>query len=220
MTTTALPRTALHLTAMAVPLAGWTLHTTLLRRRLVEAQRDPLTGTWRREAFTERAQRLLERSLEQTVLILADADHFKQLNDTYGHAAGDTALAAIGARLTEWAGPRGVTGRLGGDEFATLAPIEPRHYTLRLAHLSRLMARPVPYEDGLLPLRVSLGAANPDDLAVHDLPTLMRAADAAMYEGKHGGVIIQARPGHAQEPTVNGRRVGRPGTAVRTTPRP
>ncbi|MFJ8621052.1 GGDEF domain-containing protein [Streptomyces clavifer] len=162
MATTALPRTALHLTAMAVPLAGWTLHTTVLRRRLVQAQRDPLTGTWRREAFTERAQRLLERHPDELVLVLADADHFKQLNDNHGHAAGDHALASIGARLTEWAGPHGAAGRLGGDEFAALARIEPRHQALRLDHLAHLATRPVPYEDGsVLPLTVSLGAATP-----------------------------------------------------------
>jgi diguanylate cyclase (GGDEF)-like protein len=89
------------------------------------------------------------------------ADHFKQLNDRHGHAAGDTALAVIGSRLTEWAGRHGVAGRLGGDEFAALARIEPRHQALRLEHLARLMTRPVPYGDGLLPLTVSLGAATP-----------------------------------------------------------
>ncbi|MFI6125361.1 GGDEF domain-containing protein [Streptomyces sp. NPDC051064] len=219
MTTTALPRTALHITAMALPLAGWTLHTTVLRRRLVQAQRDPLTGTWRREAFTDRAQRLLAHHPDETVLVLADADHFKRLNDDFGHAAGDTALASIGARLTEWAGPHGVAGRLGGDEFAALTHIEPRHHALRLDHLARLMARPVPYEGGLLPLSVSVGAATTDDLAISDLPTLMRAADAAMYEGKHTGTIVQAHRGHAQTPSINGRRQGRPGTAARTTTR-
>ncbi|MFE7045088.1 GGDEF domain-containing protein [Streptomyces atratus] len=145
----------------------------------------------------------------------SDADHFKQLNDRHGHAAGDTALASIGARLSEWTGPRGVAGRLGGDEFAALARIEPRHQALRLEHLARLMTRPVPYEDGLLPLSVSLGAATPAAVASSDLPTLMRAADAAMYEGKHTGDIVRARPDHARVPSVNGRRAGRPGTAVR-----
>ncbi|MFI8007940.1 GGDEF domain-containing protein [Streptomyces sp. NPDC086010] len=212
---------------MALPLAGWTLHTTALRRRLttaqhdlIQAQRDPLTGTWRREAFTERAQRLLERRRDEVVLVLADADHFKQLNDQLGHEAGDTALASIGARLTEWTGTHGVVGRLGGDEFAALARIEPRHHALRLDHLGRLMARPVPYGDGLLPLAVSVGAAAPAAVGSSDLPTLMRAADTAMYEGKHRGVVVQARPEHAQTPSINGRRQGRPGTAARTTTRP
>ncbi|MER6609893.1 GGDEF domain-containing protein [Streptomyces sp. NPDC000927] len=215
MTTTLLPRKALHITAMALPLAGWTLHTTVLHRRLTAAHRDPLTTTWRREAFTTRAQRLLERHSDEVVLILADADHFKELNDRHGHAAGDTALAAIGTRLSEWAGPRGVTGRLGGDEFAVLTRIDPCHQKLRLEHLARLMARAVPYEGGLLPLAVSLGAATPAAVASTNLPTLMRAADAAMYQGKHTGVVVQARPDHARAPSVNGRRLGRPGTAVR-----
>ncbi|MFE7429083.1 GGDEF domain-containing protein [Streptomyces sp. NPDC057545] len=146
---------------------------------------------------------------------LVRENHFKQLNDRHGHAAGDTALAAIGARLTEWAGPRGVAGRLGGDEFAALARIEPRYQALRLEHLARLMTRPVPYEDGLLPLAVSLGAATPAAVASSELPTLMRAADAAMYEGKYTGDVVRARPDHARVPSVNGRRAGRRGAAVR-----
>ncbi|MFE7709199.1 GGDEF domain-containing protein [Streptomyces sp. NPDC057486] len=148
---------------------------------------------------------------------VSDADHFKQLNDHHGHAAGDTALAAIGSRLTEWAGRHGVAGRLGGDEFAALTPIEPRHQELRLDHLARLMTRPVPYGDGRLPLTVSLGAATPAAIGTTDLPTLMRAADTAMYEGKHAGVVVHARPDHAHMPSVNGRRQGRPGTMIRTT---
>ncbi|MFF3061449.1 hypothetical protein [Streptomyces sp. NPDC057909] len=82
------------------------------------------------------------------------------------------------------------------------------------------MTRPVPYGDGLLPLTVSLGAATPAGVGSTDLPTLMRAADTAMYEGKHSGIIVQAHPGHAQAPSVNGRREGRPGTAARTTTGP
>ncbi|MFF7365414.1 diguanylate cyclase domain-containing protein [Streptomyces sp. NPDC008125] len=204
-----LPRT-LHITALAVPLAGCVV----LHHRLTQAHRDPLTGCWRRETFTTRAQRLLDRHPDETVLVLADADHFKQLNDVHGHAAGDTALAAIGRRLTEWAGPRGTAGRLGGDEFAAAARIEPRHQALRLEHLAQLMHRPVPYADGTLPLAVSLGAATPHAVGHRDLPTLMRAADAAMYQGKHTGVVVVATADHAAVPSVNGRRKGRPGTAV------
>ncbi|MGW2841825.1 GGDEF domain-containing protein [Streptomyces sp. NPDC001493] len=211
---TALPPRVLHITALAVPLAGWTLHTAVLHHRLTQAHRDPLTGCWRREAFTTRAQRLLDRHPGDVVLVLADADRFKQLNDTHGHAAGDTALAAIGRRLTEWAGPRGVAGRLGGDEFAAITRIEPRHQALRLDHLAQLMQRAVPYADGTLPLAVSLGAATPHAVGHRDLPTLMRAADAAMYQGKHTGTVTLATAGHAAVPSVNGRRLGRPGTAL------
>jgi hypothetical protein len=62
------------------------------------------------------------------------------------------------------------------------------------------MARPVPYGNGVLPLTVSLGTATPAGIGSADLPTLMRAADAAVYKGKHTVVIVQAQPGHAQAP--------------------
>ncbi|WP_434600078.1 diguanylate cyclase domain-containing protein [Streptomyces sp. A5-4] len=141
------------------------------------------------------------------------ADHFKALNDTFGHAAGDAALAAIGTRLTEWVGKRGAVGRLGGDEFAALTRIRPRRLALRLRHLRQLLAEPVTFDGEELPVAVSAGAATPDAVGAADLPVLLRAAGAAMYEGKHKGVIVQARPHHAHTRSVNGRREGRPGTA-------
>ncbi|OEJ36343.1 GGDEF domain-containing protein [Streptomyces agglomeratus] len=217
MTSPALPRKSLHITAAAVPLAGWTAHTVVLHRRLAAAHRDLLTGTLRREPFLTRAQRILERHPHDAVLILADADHFKTLNDTFGHAAGDTALAAIGTRLTEWAGKHGTVGRLGGDEFAALTRIRPRHQTLRLEHLAHLLAQPLTYDYEQLPLAVSAGSATSDTVGSDNLAVLMRAADAAMYEGKHQGVVVQARPHHARARSVNGRREGRPGTNARPT---
>ncbi|MEV8311888.1 GGDEF domain-containing protein [Streptomyces flavidovirens] len=217
MTIPALPRKNIHITAAAVPLAGWTLHTVVLHRRLAAARRDPLTGTLRREAFTERAQRILQRQPDDAVLILADVDHFKAVNDTFGHAAGDTVLAAIGARFTEWVGKRGTVGRLGGDEFAALTRIRPCHRELRLEHLAHLLAEPVTVDGQQLPVAVSAGAATPDAVGSTELAVLMRAADAAMYEGKHKGAIVQAHRHHAQARSVNGRREGRPGTHARPT---
>lgn len=146
---------------------------------------------------------------------LVRENDFKQINDNYGHPAGDTALAAIGARLTDWAGPRGIVGRLGGDEFAVLTRIEPRHQDLRTEHLTRLMPRPFRHDDGPLLLAVSLGATTPTAVKATDLRTLMRAADAAMYEGKHTGHIVHARPDYAAAASVNGRPLGRLGTALR-----
>lgn len=62
---------------------------------------------------------------------------------------------------------------------------------------------------------MSLGAATLAATSTRDLSALIRAADAAMYEGKHSGTIVQARPDHTAVPAVNGRRAGRPGTTVR-----
>ncbi|GAA1539135.1 hypothetical protein GCM10009730_55390 [Streptomyces albidochromogenes] len=214
MTTFTLPRKHLHITAAAVPLAGWTAHTIILRRRLAAAQRDLLTGTLRREPFLARAQRILERHPHDAVLILADADHFKALNDTSGHAAGDTALATIGTRLTEWVGKRGTVGRLGGDEFAALTRIRPRHQALRLKHLALLLDQPLAYDGEQLPLAVSAGAATPDTVDTRDLTVLMRAADAAMYEKAEG------RGGPGPPPSRSGAQRQRPPRRPPRNPRP
>lgn len=82
------------------------------------------------------------------------------------------------------------------------------------------MARPILFGEDRLPFAVSLGAATPAAVGSRELPVLIRAADTAMYEGKHTGRIVHARPDHAHTPTINGRRQGRPGTANRTTPTP
>ncbi|MDQ0840574.1 hypothetical protein [Streptomyces sp. V1I6] len=82
------------------------------------------------------------------------------------------------------------------------------------------VSHPILFGEDRLPLAVSLGAATPAAVGSRELPVLMRAADTAMYEGKHTGRIVHARPDHAHTPTINGRRQGRPSTATPTTPTP
>jgi GGDEF domain-containing protein len=110
---------ALLLTTAALPLTGWAVHAVALHRQLAVTRKDPLTGLLRRDAYTARARRLLARHGDDTAVVLIDQDHFKAVNDTMGHAAGDAVLAATAARLTAWAGPRASVGRLGGDEPLT-----------------------------------------------------------------------------------------------------
>lgn len=107
----------------ALPLAaGWSLHSLRLRRRIEAARRDPLTGLLTRDGFAEAARRWLS-SHRPRVVCLIDLNKFKQINDTYGHAAGDAVIRAVGERLSEWAlNNSAVVGRLGGDEFAAVAP--------------------------------------------------------------------------------------------------
>ncbi len=109
---------ALLLTA-AVPLTGWTVHAIALHRRLAAAKRDPLTGLPRRDAYTARARKILRRHGDDVCVVLVDQDHFKDVNDSLGHPAGDAVLRATADRLTAWAGPRAAVGRLGGDEPLT-----------------------------------------------------------------------------------------------------
>ncbi|MFZ4176647.1 GGDEF domain-containing protein [Streptomyces griseoincarnatus] len=107
------------LTTAAVPLTGWAVHAAALHKQLAATRKDPLTGLMRRDAYAARACRLLARH-DDTTVVMVDADRFKEINDRLGHAAGDTVLASIAARLTAWAGPRAAIGRLGGDEFAVV----------------------------------------------------------------------------------------------------
>ncbi|MER8233155.1 GGDEF domain-containing protein [Streptomyces sp. NPDC094049] len=148
-------------------------------------------------------------------LAVVRENRFKAINDRLGHAAGDTVLAAFGARLTAWAGPRAAVGRLGGDEFAVVLELPAARREQRLAQLVRMLHTSVVLDDGrVVDVAASVGAAAPDTIGVRDLTGLQRAADAALYDGKHSGRAVQASAAHAAQPSVNGRRAGRPGTSA------
>ncbi|MFE5900925.1 GGDEF domain-containing protein [Streptomyces sp. NPDC056488] len=208
------PRTLL-ITTAAVPLTGWAVHAIALHRQLAATKRDPLTSLLRRDAYTARARRLLARHGDDTTVVMVDADRFKAINDGMGHEAGDTVLAAIGARLTAWAGPRASVGRLGGDEFAVVLELASGRRVQRLEQLVRMLHTPVTLDDGrTVDVAASVGAAAPASVGSRDLTVLQRAADAALYDGKHTGRAVLATVQHRTVPSVNGRRAGRPGTAV------
>ncbi|MFJ5779890.1 GGDEF domain-containing protein [Streptomyces sp. NPDC093094] len=205
---------ALLLTTAAVPLTGWAVHAVTLYKQLARTRRDPLTGLLRRDAYTARARRILARHRDSVAVVMVDADHFKQINDTLGHAAGDAVLAAFGARLTAWAGPRASVGRLGGDEFAIVLQLSATCVEQRLEELVRMLHTPVTLDDGrTVDVAASVGAATPAVLGSRDLTALQRAADAALYDGKHSGRARVATAAHTTVPSINGRRAGRSGTA-------
>jgi diguanylate cyclase (GGDEF)-like protein len=169
------------ITASLAPLLGWAVHGGILTRRLATARRDPLTGLHTRAGWTARAEHLIHRHPTAAVL-LVDLDHFKTLNDTHGHAAGDAALIITADRLRTWCGHNGTAGRLGGDEFVAVVR------DLAAADLDALTAalhQPLHY-DGL-PLAASVGVCHLADLPVPLLTDALAAADAAMYAAKGRG---------------------------------
>ncbi|MEU1669400.1 GGDEF domain-containing protein [Streptomyces sparsogenes] len=207
-------RTLLMTTAV-VPLTGWAVHAVALHRRLAAAKKDPLTGLLRRDAYTARARQILRRHGDDTAVVLVDQDHFKDVNDTISHAAGDAVLTATATRLTAWAGPRASVGRLGGDEFAIVLELPAARREVRLAQLVQMLRVPVTLDDGqVVDVAASVGAATCDIVGTRDLSALQRAADAALYDGKHSGRAHIATAAHATLPSVNGRRAGRPGTSL------
>ncbi|CAL9502288.1 putative signaling protein [Streptomyces sp. enrichment culture] len=170
----------LQIAAVLVPLLGWAVHGSVLAHRLASARRDPLTGLHTRAGWTARAEHCIRRHPAAAVL-LVDLDHFKTLNDTHGHAAGDAALIATADRLRTWCGRHGTAGRLGGDEFVAvvqdLAAVD-------LDALTTALHRPVSYHGVVLPLAASVGVCRLAELPVPLLTDALAAADAAMYASK------------------------------------
>jgi diguanylate cyclase (GGDEF)-like protein len=152
---------------------------------------DSLTGLHNRRHFMESAQQELDRARRyQTPLSLAllDADHFKAVNDRYGHPVGDQALqmlAATGRRLLR---DIDLFARIGGEEFAILLPQTDHAAAWIVADRLRqaIMDQPIATEQGPLHLTVSLGLASLDPATV-DLDDLIRRADLALYQAKQNG---------------------------------
>ncbi|MEU9127887.1 GGDEF domain-containing protein [Kitasatospora sp. NPDC048540] len=174
------------LLAAGVPILGWTTHSTWLARRLATARRDPLTGLLTRDGFTARAERLIRSHPDRVTVLLIDLDDFKTVNDTHGHAAGDTVLSATARRITDWCGTHGLAARLGGDEFAAVV----LDSADRLPALYAALHEPVPHGVLLLDVGASVGASHPAALL---LTEALSAADRAMYAQKPDGRTSRRR---------------------------
>ncbi|GAA1402712.1 GGDEF domain-containing protein [Kitasatospora putterlickiae] len=175
--------------AAGAPLIGWTTHGLLLNRRLATARRDPLTGLHTRDGFTARAERLIQRHPDRASVLLIDLDHFKAVNDTHGHAAGDAVLAATAVRLSAWCGHSGIAARLGGDEFAAVVLDGPD----RARDLFEALHQPVTHAGLVVPVSASIGLCAVAALPVISLTDALAAADRAMYAHKSGGRLARRR---------------------------
>ncbi len=152
------------------------------------ARTDALTGLNNRRAFFERGEQLArycERHGTPFSLLLMDVDHFKAINDSCGHAAGDAALGAVGELLRQQFRRADVCGRIGGEEFAVLLPDTAQTDALALAEKLRqaIAAVAVPFGERELSLTASIGVAAGN----YDLDALLSQADAAMYRAKAAG---------------------------------
>ena len=151
---------------------------------------DPLTGCHNRRGFDEhlKVEMVRARRYRRPIsLMVLDIDRFKQVNDGFGHLAGDAVLRRVGEVLSTLFRTTDVVCRFGGDEFAVIFPETPRDEVMRLAE--RLRARVAAlYAGGTGPgaITISLGiAAFPDDARGAD--ALLLAADRALYRAKAGG---------------------------------
>ncbi|GFE77248.1 GGDEF domain-containing protein [Novosphingobium sp. TCA1] len=148
------------------------------------AEHDPLTGLLNRRGFEARACAALAEEAGPDALLLLDIDHFKQINDGYGHPEGDRLLVALGVFLNSTLPRHAVWGRLGGDEFAVLLPKTDTFAALTLAKaLCSGFARVGGRGDGGT---LSVGCATHAGGAV-ELEALSAVADRALYDAKRQG---------------------------------
>lgn len=166
-----------------------------------EASRDVLTGAMTRRAFQETLRRAFaarQRQHGQAALILLDLDHFKRINDTLGHAAGDAVLRATARTVLRELRVEDSLGRVGGEEFAVLLAEADAATGAEVAERIRraIAAMKIPGHDGLK-VTASFGVVALTDAAPSP-EALMQAADAALYAAKDGGrnrvELAQAQP--------------------------
>lgn len=188
-----LPLNLLQAALVASLLSGglWFSLSGLMLPKLLElTQTDALTQLMNRTSFMELAMDQLAEAEERQgdlVFAILDIDHFKRINDTYGHGCGDEALASVGRLLLAVTRPEDLVCRFGGEEFALLlsAPREAGGKVLERLRLQLEMNRLL-YRGHRIPLTVSIGAAATSQCG-HNIDFLYNAADKALYAAKHGG---------------------------------
>lgn len=151
------------------------------RRVIAASETDPLTGLANRRALDAV---LAARAGVEASVVAVDLDHFKRINDTRGHAAGDAVLVELARRLRVAVRESDVVGRVGGEEFVLILPGAPLEVSERVAQriVDSVRSEPFIVPGGALEVTASVG------VAMGPLgPGTLEAADRALYDAKAGG---------------------------------
>lgn len=153
------------------------------------ASTDPLTGMFNRRGFAEACARVIEReacSGRPVTALIFDIDHFKGINDRFGHPAGDEILKLFATIVINHLRISDLSGRIGGEEFAALLPCPLDEGVLAAERVRQAFeASGIVVEDGPVETTVSVGVAGGP--AGTELEVLLAAADTALYQAKRGG---------------------------------
>jgi len=170
------------------------LFTDVTRERAYEkelkmfAATDPLTGVLnRRQFFEDMAPLFAPDAATSCAVLVLDIDHFKTINDTYGHATGDLVLQELTRRCIDLLSPNDRLARLGGEEFAVLLPGTAKDSAAAMADDLRKAVERMPFsvQEYHLPITISIGGASCQDGDTVD--DMMLRADRALYDAKHAG---------------------------------
>lgn len=156
------------------------------------ALHDPLTGVCNRGAILEHFEkewRRAEREQAPLGVLLADIDHFKAINDTHGHQAGDAVLWEVAQRMRAAIRASDAVGRYGGEEFLMVLPGCDTNACLTLAERLRkaVCGKAIMAEGNPVPVTLSLGVSSNQEPHATDLEALLRATDTALYRAKNLG---------------------------------
>jgi two-component system, cell cycle response regulator len=157
-----------------------------------QATHDPLTGLWNHEEILRILGLELvraERERQSVGVIMADFDHFKRINDTYGHLAGDAVLRAAAKTMLSLLRPYDAIGRYGGDEFLVVLPGCDSEHATGLAErlLAGIDSHPVDTAEGTIEVSLSLGIGISGKETGTAANAVVRAADRALYRAKEKG---------------------------------
>ncbi|WP_045226250.1 GGDEF domain-containing protein [Methyloterricola oryzae] len=196
-----MPARGVEPTRLAIRLHRRDESSALLRKLLHYATHDELTGLVNRREILIRLRRLLRagRCRAQHMLFFMDLDHFKRINDTCGHRAGDETLRRVAALLSAQVRNRDTLGRLGGDEFVLIMEHCPEHKALETAHamVDAVRRERICCGPGLFKCGLSVGVLALDG-SEGDAQTLLDQAEAACYEAKRSAgawPAVLRRPG-------------------------
>ena len=171
-------------------------------RSIARASTDALTGVYNRHYLDAHLDQLLSRAhadKKQLAIAFCDIDHFKRLNDTYGHDAGDAALIEFTQRLQRNLRSFDLVARMGGEEFLVVMPDTPLERAYRISERMRSRIEETPFKlpsGEEVPVTISVGIAishELDDLAAD----MVKRADTAMYQAKRTGrnrVVVAPDP--------------------------
>jgi diguanylate cyclase (GGDEF)-like protein len=158
----------------------------------LQATHDPLTNLRNRAAILEVLKQELARSAREDKfvgILMADVDHFKHINDTFGHQAGDRVLSEMAARMMCSIRPYDVAGRYGGEEFLIILPGCDMHTATMVAERLRATVGEEPFDLGTRKLLItcSLGVVSSFDTTEAKIDWVIGLADSALYQAKNAG---------------------------------
>jgi len=165
---------------------------------------DPLTGLYNRHHFFAMAEyefKEAARHHRPISAIMLDIDHFKQVNDIYGHIVGDQVLIALGQHIRDSLSEVGIVGRFGGEEFVVLLPNIELDQAQQAAERLRQTIATHPYDTnkGPISITISLGVADVCLANRISVETLLEQADQALYSAKQAGrnrTVVSGKDGH------------------------